>query len=119
MKKIISVLLITVMLLYLVSCAELISTETQEVEATVTDVDYKSAWTSMIMSGKVMIPVTHPAKYKVTITYQNATLTVDDEELYDYYKDNIGATVKCDLITEYYDDGTVRQTLKLKEEETR
>jgi hypothetical protein len=116
MKKIITITLLVAMLLCFVSCAELVNTETREVDATVTDVCYKAAWTQMIWSGKVMIPIMHPAKYEVTFAYANATLTVDDKELYDYYKDKIGDTVKCDLIIEYCDDGTIRQTLKLKEE---
>lgn len=90
-------------------------TETQEVEATVTDVDYKGAWSQPVWTGKTMILIPHPAQYKVTFTYENVTLTVDDKDLYDFYKDNVGATIKCDLIIEYYDDGSIEQTLKLKE----
>lgn len=116
MKKIISILLITFMLLYLVSCAELISTETQEVEATVTDVDYEGAWSQPVWTGEMLMLIPYPAQYKVTFTYENVTLTVDDKDLYDFYKDNVGATVKCDLIIEYYDDGSIEQTLKLKED---
>lgn len=115
MKKLASISLIVIMLLCLVGCAELINTETQEVDATVTDVYYKGAWAQPMWTGKTMMLIPHPAQYKVTFEYENVTLTVDDADIYDYYKDNIGATVKCDLVTEYYDDGTVRQTLKLKE----
>lgn len=116
MKKIISLALIVIILLYCVGCAELVDTKTQEVEATVTDIYHRGAWTQMVWTGKVMIPIAHPAKYEVTFTYENVTLTVDDEDLYDYYKDKIGETIKCILITEYYDDGSAHQTLKLKEE---
>ena len=115
MKKTISVVLIAVTLLCFTSCAELINIETQEVEATVTDVYHRGAWIQMIPTGKTMIPISHPAKYEVTFKYANATLTVDDKELYDYYKDKIGTTVKCELIIKYYDDGSTCQTLKLKE----
>ena len=73
----------------------------------------------MMWNGKFMISIRHSAKYQVTITYKDVILTVDDKELYDCYKHNIGTTVKCDLITECYDDGTTYQTLKLKEEERR
>ena len=117
MKKIISVLLITVMLLYLVSCAELISTETQEVDAIVIDVYYKGMWMQPVSIGKTTTWITHPAQYKVTFAYENITLTVNDKELYDYYKDKIGTTAKCDLIIKYYDDGMVRQRLELKEKQ--
>ena len=115
MKRILSLALIAVLLLCLVGCSTLIGTATHEVDATVTDVAYKNAWTQMIWSGKVMIPITHPAQYNVSFTYEGQTLTVDNKELYDYYKDKIGSTVKCNLITKYYDDGTVRQTLEWKE----
>lgn len=114
MKKI-TIILLIIILLCLTSCAALVSTETQEVDATVTDVYYRGAWIQMISSGKTMIPITHPAKHEVTFTYKNTTLTVNNKELYDYYKDKIGETVKCDLIIEYYDNGTVHHTLKLKE----
>ena len=116
MKKIIILALIAVMLFCFAGCAKLISTETQEVEATVTDVYYQGAWVQMIPTGKTVIPISHPAQHKVTFTYENVTLTVNDKELYDRYKDNIGATVKCDLIIEYYDDGSTWRKLELKEE---
>jgi hypothetical protein len=116
MKKLLILILTLALLLpYLVSCAELINTEAQEVDATVTNVYYKKKWVQMIYNGKTMMPIVHRAQYKVTLTYENITLTVDDEEFYNTYKDSIGSTVKCDLITKHYDDGTVRQILKLKE----
>lgn len=115
MKKITILALLVAMLLCFVGCAKLINTETQEVDATVTDVYHRGAWVQMISNGKTMIPISHPAQYKVTFEYKNITLTVDDKTLYDYYKSKIGTTTKCDLIKEYYDDGTVKQTLKLKE----
>ena len=92
------ILTLTLLLPCLASCAELINTETQEVDATVKDVYYKKQWVQMIYSGKTMTPIFHRAQYKVTLTYENITLTVDDEEFYNIYKDNIGTTVKCDLI---------------------
>jgi hypothetical protein len=116
MKKIISIALIAILLLCLSSCAELINTETQEVDATITDVYFKSAWVQPISTGKTMMMVTHPAQYKVTFEYEGVTLTVNNKKLYDFCKENMDCTVKCNLIIEYYDDGTVRKTLKLKEE---
>lgn len=116
MKRLISIILIITTLLCLTSCAELINTETQEVDATVVSVYHKNAWVQPVWTGKVMIMVSHPAKNEVTFQYENVTLTVNSQSLYNHYKDKIGATVKCDLITEYYDDGSTRQTLKLKED---
>lgn len=114
MKKILSVLLVTTMLLCFIGCAELINTETQEVEATVVSVYHKNAWVQPIFTGKTIMMISYPARNEVTFQYQNVTLTINNRELYNYYKDKIGTTVKCDLITEYYDDGSTCQTLKLK-----
>ena len=117
MKLLILILTLILLLLpYLIGCAKLINTETQEVDATVTDVYYKKKWGQMICSGKSIVPIIHRAQYKVTLTYENVTLTVDDEEFYDTYKDSIGTTVKCVLITKYYDDGSISRTLKRKEQ---
>lgn len=115
MKRITSILLIAAILLCFFGCAELVKTETQEVDAIVTDVYYKKQWTQMIYTGKTIMPIVHRAQYRVTLTYENVTLTVDDKEFYDTYKDNIGATVKCILITESYDDGSIHRELKRKE----
>lgn len=115
MKKIIIITLIAAMLLCFAGCAKLVSTETQEVEATVTDVCYEERRIQPVFTGKTVIMISHPARYEVTFTYKNVTLTVNDEDIYSRYKDQIGTTVKCDLITDYYDDGSTRQTLKLKE----
>lgn len=116
MKKIVSITLIAVLLICCTGCSELINIETKEVDAVIADVYYKSAWVQPISTGKTMIMVTHPAQYKVTFEYEDVTLTVNNKKLYDFCKDNIGATVKCNLIIGYYDDGTVRKTLELKEE---
>lgn len=116
MKKIISITLIAVLLICCTGCSELINIETKEVDAVITDVYYKSAWVQPISTGKTMIMVTHPAQYKVTFEYEDVSLTVNNKKLYDFCKDNIGATAKCNLIIGYYDDGTVRKTLELKEE---
>lgn len=113
-KLLILILTLTISLPCLVSCAKLINTETQEVDATVTDVYYKKKWVQMIYTGKTMVPITHRAQYKVTLAYENVTLTVDNKEFYDLYKDKVGSTIKCDLIIEYYDDGSISRILKRK-----
>lgn len=115
MKKIISITLIVAILLCLAGCTELVRTETQEVEATITDVHYNGAWTQIISTGKTTITILHPARYEIIFTYNNIILTVNDEEIYNRYKDKIGDPVVCILITEYYDNGSTYQTLKLKE----
>ena len=115
MKKTTIIMLIISILLCFAGCAKLVSTETQEVEATVTDVRYKASWVQIISTGKTTTNIIHPAQYKVVFAYNDVTLTVNSKHLYDYYKDKVGTTVKCDLITNHYDDGSTRQSLKLQE----
>ena len=115
MKKTVSVIIIALIFCF-AGCAKITNIETQGVFATVTDVSYRGAWVQMIPTGKTVIPICHSAKYEVTFTYEDVTLTVDDKELYDCYKGKIGTTVKCDLVTEHYDNDSVKRTLKLREE---
>lgn len=115
MKKTVSVIIIALIFCFS-GCAKITNIETQEVFATVTDVHYTGPWVQFIPTGKAVIPISHSAKYEVTFTYEDVTLKVDDKELYDYYKNKIGTTVKCDLVTEHYDNDSVKRTLKLREE---
>lgn len=115
MKRI-SILLVLALLcgIMLTSCAKLISTDTIEVEAVVAEKDYDPAYvtTRMIMSGKVMIPqtISHPADYDIYLEYEGIRTEWDvDANTYDQYAE--GDAIKCYLITETYDDGTVKQKL--------
>jgi hypothetical protein len=116
MKKILLLFLtLTLLLLSFTSCAKLVNTETQEVEATVTGIYHRGAFIQMISTGKSMIPITHPARHEVYFKYEDVTLTVNDEVLYDDYKDKVGSKVKCNLIIKHYDDGSNSRTLEIKE----
>ena len=115
MKKTVSVIIIALLFCF-AGCAKITHIEKQVVDAGVREVHDTAGWVQLFPTGKTIIPISHPAKYEVTFTYEDVTLKVDDKELYDCYKDKIGATVKCDLVIEYYDNGTTSRSLKLREE---
>ena len=96
----------------LIGCAEVVDTQTETVEATITSVYYKGAWMQMIPSGKTMIPISHPAEYWVSLQYGEITASFNSYDLYTACKGKEGATIQCSLITETYDDGAVKQYLE-------
>ena len=113
MKKINSIILILLIVTLMFSgCAELVRSETMTVDAVVTDTYHRNAWMQPIRAGKVTTFVRHPAKNCVVVEYEEVTLTINDKDVYDQYKNNIGAIVQCELVMDYYDDGTCKRYLK-------
>lgn len=111
-KFIILLLLVLILTTCLPGCAKVVRTETKVVEATVVDTHHKSAWTQLVWNGKFYTHIYHSAQYKVTLQYEDYEITVDDDNLYHKYKDNIGSTVECNLVTTYYDNGTSKTKLE-------
>ena len=110
MKKIFILLLTIILLIFCTGCAEAISEDRIEVEATVTSIYHKEAWLQPIYNGKSFTYVPHPARWEVTFTYKEYSVTIDDKTVYDLYKE--GDLVICVLITTYYDNGTSETKLK-------
>ena len=112
-RKFIALLVLVLMLFTcLPGCAKVIDTKSTVVEAIVVDTHHKSAWTQRIYTGKTWIIRHHRAKYQVMLKYKDYKTTIDNKDLYDQYKDNIGAIVECNLVTTYYDDGTIKTELE-------
>lgn len=112
MKKAIPILLIVTTLL--VGCSKVISTEMETVKATVTETNYTGSLILPIRCGKTVIHQTQPARYEITVEYGDVSTTINDRNLYNEYKDDIGSIVECELITKHYDNGTTSQELKIK-----
>lgn len=110
MKKIIYLCLLAVCCL-LVGCAKLVSEEAIQVEAIITEVDKDP----MRLVGKIIMP----ADFDIYFEYNGIKGSWDvNRKTYDLYKDKVGDTIKCDLITLVYDDGTIKKRLvPIKEKE--
>jgi hypothetical protein len=106
-KRIISLLLSSVLLLSCVGCAECISTEYTEVSVTIVNEYHCASRVRRVWTGKSFAMTTYPAQYKITVDYDGIEYTFDDKELYDKYKDKIGQTATGELEIKTYDDGTV------------
>ena len=112
-RKFITFILVAIMSIFCLSgCKKAVHAETTVVKATVVDTYHKSAWMQSVYNGKGFTYIRHPAKYNVTLQYEDYEVTVNNQKLYNQYKDNIGAIVECNLVTTYYDDGTSETKLK-------
>lgn len=114
MKKRNIILLLLIGIILLVGCGKVINTETKTVKATVTDVHYRSSLILPVRCGKTVIYRTQPAKHNVTLKYKDISTTINNRDLYNEYKNNIGSTVECELITKHYDNGRISKELKIK-----
>ena len=106
-----------IMILSLVGCAKLVSTEYENVEVKITDVYHEPSYTTTIYNPALKMPMeqSYPAIYEVTIEYNGIEYTFSDSDTYNKYKDKIGQTVVGTLEVRTYDDGTVRyDIIKLK-----
>lgn len=111
MKKILFFCLLVVCVL-LVSCAKLVSEETIQVEAIITEVDKDPPR----MVGKVIMP----SDFDIYFEYNGLKGSWDvNRKTYELYKDKIGDTIKCNLITYTYDDGTIKKRLVSIEEKVK
>lgn len=91
MRRVVSILLVTVLLLSLTACrGKLQKTETKVVEAVVTAV-----WRSRSGTG-------------ITVEYGGARNDIQNSELYNEYKDNLGSTLTCYMIIRTYEHETTK-----------
>lgn len=117
MKRFI-LLVVIIMCVALTGCQTTEKEEKIDVNATVTDMQYQSSYVTMIpiFNGKTttLIPQTHPARYLVTISYEDVSETFDNSTLYENVKE--GDTIQMVLYKGYdKDDNLIKQTLQLPE----
>ena len=108
MKKTFCLIFAILLVFSLTGCADLISTETKQVDVVIIHEDYTGAWMQPIWTGKMFTYVSHPAQYEITVEYKGITHTFDNETYYNAYKNRIGDTITGTLEIKTYDDGTVK-----------
>ena len=110
--RFVALLILIAVIVSLTGCAKLTDTREEVVEATIVDTYHKGAWVHVMVIGKSIIPVSHPAKYEVTLKYNEIQTTIDNSDLYSICHGKNGTTIQCNLITKSYDDGSVKQFLE-------
>lgn len=74
--------------------------------ATIVGSDYTPGYTTVIRSGKCLVPVTTPPEYKLYVQYDGDMYTLDESYYYFEYSDKVGQAVIVTLVTDNYDDGS-------------
>lgn len=88
-------------------CSKLESTETVAVEASIQGTNYRDSYVSLVLCGKVFIPITHPEEWNTNILYKGVYYSLDDEESFSICDGYDGEKVICVLNIITYDDGYV------------
>ena len=82
------------------------------VDATVVSKEYEAprTYTSVVPSGKSVFPITRtiPAKYLVTVTYENIPLTINSQPIYESLEN--GDSIKVLLIKKYTAEGQLKSS---------
>ena len=112
MKRKISIILaLTLTVLFMSGCAKCIDTQYSTVEVKIVDEYYREAYVTPMLCGKVVVMISHPAVYEVTIEYDNAIYVISGSDTYNKYSDKVGEFATGTLETKSYDDGTVRYNI--------
>ena len=90
---------------------KVIKEETIKTKVKIIDKDYKESYTTMIFTGKVCIPVQHPAEYNVKYEYKGIENSIDDEDFYNKVNEN--EEVVVNLHVKYYEDDTISFNIEL------
>ena len=108
MKKLL--ILFLIFTIFLTGCAKLISTESEVVEAEVVDTYHRNMMILPQKIGNNTIMTTYPARYEVTVQYNDIKTIIKSQELYEQVK--VGDKVSCNLVTRYYDDNSIEKELE-------
>lgn len=104
--------IISILYVILLWWPKTIKTEIKNVQATVANVDYRREYITTVRCGMTTNVIHHSARYYIKIKYNNLITTIDNRDIYEKYKNNIGGEIDCKLITKTYDNGKTYSYLK-------
>lgn len=112
-KKLIKVLLIGFIMCCFVGCDNLKLTNSETVTdyIKVENVNCTGGYTvtNMIYTGKTFIPISSyiPKSYIVKVNYKGTSIKINNKDIYHKLIDEVGNTVKCDMIINEFKDGHI------------
>ena len=113
-KKFYSLVLLIVSLLTLCGCTKVVSSSSENVNATIVSTHHKGMWLQPVLAGKVTTFINHPEKNEVTVQYNDIVMTFNDKEFYNKCVGHDGEKVECILVTVKYDNDTEKSHLEIK-----
>lgn len=110
MKKAATILILLISAFMLTGCAKCIDKKEESVKVKIVNEYYKPKETRFTgMRNNVPQFRTDYAKCEITVNYNDAEYSLNDEYAYRRYHGRIGQTVSAVLITKTYDNGNVTQ----------
>lgn len=107
------IVMIVTLLFFLAGCKKVTNIYELRTVAIIEDTYHKNAWTQFHYSAstKSMTTIHHPERNEVSIRYNGAVYTLNNENTYEYCKDKIGQSVPCILEVKEYNDGSLKQEI--------
>lgn len=108
MKKIAMLILGLLVVSLLSGCSELVERTHINDYVTITDADYSPGYSSIYLIGGTIYDDTVDPEYIIEYEYNGIEDCVDDEDIYNKYRDKIGEKVPAVIRVDTYDDGTIK-----------
>lgn len=89
-------------------CSELVERTHINDYVTITDADYSPGYSSIYLIGGTIYDDTVDPEYIIEYEYNGIEDCVDDEDIYNKYRDKIGEKVPAVIRVDTYDDGTIK-----------
>lgn len=103
------ILSLSLFLLAFIGCSKCIETETSIVEVKVIDSYYRPSYVTMHYNAatKTMMPQSHSAIYKITVSYIGESYSFYGKNYYDIFSNKEGEIAKGTLETKKYSNGKI------------
>lgn len=111
MLKIKLMLLSILCVFILEGCDKCLNTEYKEVEVLIIDEYHSHMWIQPIKVGKTTSYIIHHANWDITVQYNEKEYTIDNEDIYNQFKDKLGQKAIGVLEIKTYDDGSLRKNI--------
>lgn len=108
MRRISALILSLAAAVLLTGCAELIDTQTETVDAVIVETRFYPGYPYKVGNVQCF----QPPRYYTIVRYNDIIEDFYGHEIYSIAHGKNGDTIQCNLITETYDDGTVKQYLE-------
>lgn len=108
MKKITILILGLLVVSSLSGCSELVERTHINDYVTITDADYHHGYSTTELMGNTIYDDTVYPEYIIDYEYNGTEDCVNDEDIYNKYRDKIGEKVPAVIRVDTYDDGTIK-----------
>ena len=115
-RKLLIIGMLFVLVIAFTGCSKVIKEKTTKVTANVVNKQYVAGATTIVMSGKTMIPITRPPRYEIHLKYKELEEIIDNFDIYN--NTEIGDEITMFLVQGYSEnDELISEKLEFIEKE--